>query len=183
MSAAIALPSIPKVLDASLSKLMDALNVYNLAAWPEDPAPIYHEAPDVEAIARVIRPVIHDNLVNARIAWVYKRKMGKGIGAKMSLAAGVTGWLAEVDYVCVVAWEQWKLLSPRQKVALVDHEMCHCGREGDDNPKWVIVEHDIEEFHSIASRWGSWHHELYKFRNALKSSQYEFKLETPAEQK
>jgi hypothetical protein len=174
-----AIPGLPPLLRDSHVKLIDALEIALLAEWPEDPAPTYCEAGQVEAIARVIKPVLHDGLVNCRIAWVFKRKMGDRIGAKMSLAGGVTGWLADVDYTCVVSWEAWKLLSSRQKIALVDHELSHCWRNTEAE-KWEIVKHDIEEFVAIAQRWGTWHHTLHTFKNALKGNQYEFALTSSA---
>jgi hypothetical protein len=56
-----------------------------------------------------------------------------------------------------------------QRVALVDHELCHFGREEDDkgNRSWVLVSHDIEEFKGIVERWGLWRPDLVVFSGAV----------------
>lgn len=177
MSSNILIPSLPKALEPVAAELHDACNVALLAAWPEDPKPTYTDAAQPAAIARCLRKVIHDNLAGAEIAWLFKETLGDTLGAKMARASGAQGHLAEVDFYCVVSWEKWRMLSHRARVALVDHELCHCSKDVDSG-KYVIVEHDIEEFTAIAARWGTWRLELKRFRDALKSSQYELGLET-----
>ena len=66
-----------------------------------------------------------------------------------------------------------------QRRALVDHELTHCWSEEqvdkDGNPTGKILlsllPHDLEEFHSIAARYGAWEPAMETFAKALKDGQ------------
>lgn len=60
----------------------------------------------------------------------------------------------DYDFVIWVALDWWNRFKPEQKVALVDHELCHCYIDADDKPK--ILPHDVEEFNCILERHGLW---------------------------
>ena len=52
----------------------------------------------------------------------------------------------------------WDGMTPQQRRALVDHELCHLSVEQDDDGSWVgrTRGHDVEEFVSIIDRHGLW---------------------------
>lgn len=70
------------------------------------------------------------------------------------------------DYICTIDSLWWLTANPHQRVALVHHEIKHCGirrdREGepkfddDGKPEWGILAHDIEEFQDTVIRFGDW---------------------------
>lgn len=64
--------------------------------------------------------------------------------------------LAEDDYAfeIVVSKPGWEALTPEQQFAMTYHELLHCG----DNDKggWVVVPHDLEEFHAVVRHFGLW---------------------------
>jgi hypothetical protein len=62
--------------------------------------------------------------------------------------------------------DTWEELTPKQRIALVDHELCHFGihfDEDKDEPEMIIVPHDIEEFNDIARRHGLWLSDVERF--------------------
>lgn len=65
-----------------------------------------------------------------------------------------------------LAADAWEDLTPNQRIALVDHELCHFGiyfDEDKDEPEMIIVPHDIEEFNDIARRHGLWKADVESF--------------------
>lgn len=70
------------------------------------------------------------------------------------------------DFVCSLCATWWAHATPRQREALVHHEMKHCGikrdREGeprfddDGKPEWGLQSHDLEEFCDTVRRYGDW---------------------------
>jgi hypothetical protein len=65
-----------------------------------------------------------------------------------------------------IASDTWEELTLDQRIALVDHELCHFGIHSDedkDEPEMIIVPHDIEEFNDIARRHGLWKSDVETF--------------------
>lgn len=79
---------------------------------------------------------------------------------------------SDKDFLVEVNWSAWRLLSGPQRVALIDHELCHFSisqSEKGDTLK-TILGHDVEEFHDIVSRWGLWHAPLKMFANHARNA-------------
>jgi hypothetical protein len=79
--------------------------------------------------------------------------------------------LAEGFAVCIYAdnWSEWKRHGRIDLMrALLDHELCRCTVEEDDdgNVMHWIVGHDIEEFNAIIERHGDWLGEVKKLTKA-----------------
>lgn len=51
--------------------------------------------------------------------------------------------------VIELAKDLWNTLKPEQRVALIDHELCHFGHDG-------MRAHDVEEFREVIERHGLW---------------------------
>lgn len=68
-------------------------------------------------------------------------------------------------FAITIHLEAWCKLLASQKKALVDHELCHCFMEFDENnePKLSMRGHDIEEFADIVARHGLWKQDLEDF--------------------
>lgn len=82
----------------------------------------------------------------------------------------------EMETVFVITvWEKaWERLSRRQRVALIDHELCHCAIIEDEETgrlKATMVGHDIEEFNGVVQRHGQWLEDVTNFIDACKSGQ------------
>lgn len=157
----------PELADAR-SNLEIALHGPVPATW--DDADHYVEARQPREIGEALVEVVHRDVQDARIAYLFRKDMAKG-GDRVQLAHAAKvskkwQFLAQVDFVIEVNWTKWRELTPRQRVALVDHELCHCGRDL-DNEKWVLVHHDVEEFGNIVRRWGCWKPDLEMFSKQL----------------
>lgn len=113
----------------------------------------------------------HPHLLPIRIEYIFRDEAQKdGDHTVWGRAHKVSGWkamLATEDatdssgcdlFVIELAWDVWRLLSPAQKHALVDHEMCHLGVIVTDEGqhKLVTLRHDVEEFIAIVQRHGLW---------------------------
>lgn len=72
------------------------------------------------------------------------------------------------DYVIDTDSDFWEHASMEQRLALVDHEMCHfSGRKEDKEGnlgKWQVrTPHDVEEFAGVVIRHGLWRSDLKVF--------------------
>ena len=84
------------------------------------------------------------------------------------------------DFVITIDAEQAQSLSDRQFCALIEHELCHAGQALDEGgaprftkqgrPVFAMRPHDIEEFTSVARRYGAWSPALQAFSAALASA-------------
>lgn len=61
-------------------------------------------------------------------------------------------------FVITIWYGVWKTMTPEQRMALVDHELCHCTFKEDKegNITAAMRGHDVEEFTEIVGRWGLW---------------------------
>lgn len=161
---------IPDVLRSREVELLTALVAPALASWNEDET--FHTADQPAAIAAVLIEAVHTDLEAASIAFVYREKMktrDRVVWGKASKAGGRLEFFAGYDFVMEINWQQWRHLSDMQKVALVDHELSHFGRDEDSKGErtWVLQSHDIEEFGGIVRRWGLWRKDLTVFAGAV----------------
>jgi hypothetical protein len=162
---------VPDVLREHERELAMALATPILATWNEEER--YHTAEQAAAIGAVLVDAVHTDLAKASIAYVFREKMttrDRVVWGKASKASGEIEFFNGYDFVLKFNWVQWRNLSAMQKVALVDHELSHCGHEEDEKTggdKWVMVSHDIEEFSGIVKRWGLWRPDLVVFAGAV----------------
>lgn len=116
------------------------------------------EAPiEVLSLAERIIDRYHEHLRDARVLFVMRSEapvsngqVTYGKARKISAEQQVH---IDGDFLVWLAADSWVSLSPKQKEALVDHELSHCGWDG-----FVakIKGHDIEEFNHIIARYGFW---------------------------
>ena len=72
------------------------------------------------------------------------------------------------DYRWIITADQeiWDAFDDKQKTAVIDHELCHAVLDDDGNPR--IRKHDLEEFSSIAQRYGYYLPDVQRFAEAIK---------------
>lgn len=97
------------------------------------------------------------------------RMLSRLLLGKAAKGAGVLKHLTGYDFVITFNWQAWSKLTPPQRIALVDHELAHCGRDLEKG--WVMIAHDVEEFRSIVERWGLWTPDLRDFHMASQNAQ------------
>lgn len=162
------LPTLPDALEGHRAGLEAALNAPVPGEWPEDRQ--YVDAAQPTAIASTIIEPLHPHLGPASIVHLFKQELTKSSDrvqlGKAKKASALIQALTERDFIILYSWRTWKLLRPLQRIALVDHELCHCGVDAETG-KWQIVHHDIEEFGGVVVRWGLWKQDLVAFGHAM----------------
>ena len=120
------------------------------ATWSEAPA-------EVIELARRIIDKYHPSLMDASIGFVMRseapRVGGKTVLGKTRKVTAEQQVHIDFDFIIWLAEDVWSSLSPRQKEALIDHELSHCKFDGFTAS---IVPHDVEEFTHIIDRYGFW---------------------------
>ena len=111
-------------------------------------ATTYRPAPAVQRIAEQLIHKHHTHLQDAHIEYVYRDKAsksgGKTVWGKARKISGLNAYLAASNgasdivyaddfFVIEIAEDVWGQLKPAQREALVDHELCHCTIEVDDD--------------------------------------------------
>jgi hypothetical protein len=146
----------------------------------------YTTAPAVERIAEKLIEQHHRHLLDVPIRYLWRDKAASSKGnVVLGKARKVTGLPAhlvhlvrkdeppeEVEFfVLEIAADMWQTLTEPQRVALVDHELCHLGVEiperADADRKLVIRGHDLEEFAAVVERHGLWRPAIETFRAAV----------------
>jgi hypothetical protein len=75
------------------------------------------------------------------------------------------------DYVIEVDTDTWEIFDMSQRLALLDHELCHmAGRDMNEEGvfgEWKLRGHDIEEFVPVVQRHGIWRPALKDLARAI----------------
>ena len=123
----------------------------------------------------------HQSLLDARIGILFRDvapvSNGKVTWGKASKVDAKWQPLLkrELDFIIWLAYDVWRtVLDHKQRVALLDHELCHCTME-DGEPK--MRAHDIEEFSEIVERHGLWRNDLEQMYEAMQQSRFPFNYE------
>jgi hypothetical protein len=138
--------------------------------------------PDVLAMAREVIGSHHKELLDARIGFIFQdtasKRLGKTVLGNTALvsdkqrAAGL-----DLDYIITLAEDEWEFLTSAQRMALLDHELCHCDYSIGEAS---VRGHDIEEFNCIIERHGLWNLGLCATANAIaEAQQLKLDLEIP----
>lgn len=133
-------------------------------------------AHDVAQIGDQLVARHHSHLREARILYAFTekepKKNGKLLMGKAQILNDLQRFLIDVggggDYELLITITEavWLTLTPQQRCALIDHELCHFepAARGDG---WQIRPHDVEEFAEIVSRHGLWDLDLKQFGAAM----------------
>lgn len=140
----------------------------------------YEFSQRVKDVAEGLVKIHHIHLATAKIAYLMKKVEYDSKGRVKSLTTGRMGkrramakvktapadWncLTGFDFVMTVEEYFWDILTLEQQIALVDHELCHCARDGDG---FYTKDHDVEEFIAVVERHGFWRNELKLMSEAL----------------
>lgn len=135
-------------------------------------AVIWTEAPrEVLDLAKRIIDRYHEHLHDARVLFIMRSEapvsngqVAYGKARKVSAEQQV---YIDGDFVIWIAKDQWNYLSPKQKEALIDHELSHCKWDGFTAS---LRGHDVEEFNHILERYGAWWPSAESFEAAIQSA-------------
>jgi len=122
------------------------------------------------AVAAILIANFHTTLKNRPIGYLWQETLQKRHGkirlGQASLSVGKVKYFGHVDFLIEINWLTWQGLAPRERIALMDHELMHCDVAG-DSLRPYIVPHDVEEFGTIVHRWGLWKPDLQKFAETV----------------
>lgn len=159
--------------------------------------PEYWRAPEVAKVADELIPKHHDHLnrTDVTIKYLFRHPAAKSHGrivyGKADKVSGRSAYLVALEhdhridedepvdfFVVEIAHEPWVGLTPDQRRALVDHELCHLDVELDDdgNRKLGTLGHDLEEFTAVVKRHGLWRPTVAKFAEVAKAAQLAFPI-------
>lgn len=160
---------LPEALRSQFDNLRKAFSEAYPVEWNAEDT--YREAEQPAAIGRVLVCSIHRHLRSREIGYVYRQKMernGKTTLGKASKVGSKLAYFSNLEFLIEINWQAWAVLTARQRIALVDHELCHLGIEDtDEGEKLLMIPHDLEEFGSIVQRWGMWQPDVANFAKAL----------------
>jgi hypothetical protein len=90
------------------------------------------------------------------------RQGRKIVLAKTSKVSSKMAALASADFKFVIEYGSlyWMQMDDKFKLALVDHELGHCGNDGDGV---YLKNHDIEDFGFMLERHGAWKKDVEQF--------------------
>lgn len=118
------------------------------------------------------------------IAWMIRVKAdrdGRVTLGKMKKASELDRELHGFDAVLILNEEHWRVMQPEQRLALVDHELCHLrpvmnpntldqAEDAHGKKKWRIAKHEIEEFRGVVERNGIYKSDISAFVQAAQQS-------------
>lgn len=98
-------------------------------------------------------------------------KAGKAVLGKCTKPSGLLLYFSDLDFVIWLAADHcrdWNF-TDHQLEALLYHELCHAGMEldKDEQPKYVILPHEVEMFTSEVERYGLWMDDLTRAKYAF----------------
>ena len=170
----------------------------------------YKPAPAVQKIAEELIPKYHNHLEleGVEIKYLFREeplyKNNKMILGQARKISGISAYLSkeakiESDmneglsfehkppspfFVILISEGNYYLLNAQQRIALIDHELCHCWAEMDAivHLHISILEHDLNEFNAVVERHGNWLKDIGKFLKAAQKNQNSFNFEDEDEE-
>jgi hypothetical protein len=128
----------------------------------------------------------HDHLVNSEIrvamftGWQADEDGRLTLG-RCKIVSELDRKLHGAHVVIVLNADAWEHFSEPQRLALLDHELCHAEVKldkdlepmelEDETPKLRSRKHDIEEFRAVIERHGIWKDDLQSFAEAVLEAQ------------
>jgi hypothetical protein len=72
-----------------------------------------------------------------------------------------------IDFIITINAEAFwsENLTDVERKAILDHELCHCGYD-EEEEAYYVKPHDVEEFNEIIQRYGTWTPDLESFFDA-----------------
>lgn len=138
------------------------------------PTTVITRAHGIEAVANPIIDQFHKHLAGARILFLFttqeRKHLTKTVLATAQKLSAIQRYLSSgdeassdegYDFLILVGTTEWQLLTPVQRIALIDHELCHCWLN--EKGEWTLRAHDVEEFAEILERHGSWKQDVRNF--------------------
>lgn len=150
----------------------------------------FFQAAEVERIANKLIHDYHKHIFenSIHVEYLFRKEGLKGMkNKKLGTARKVSGHAAYLAnllrldeganrealnapfFLITINWDRWGFLDEKAKVALVDHELMHCGVEYDkkENLKLVLIDHNFEGFNAEIERHGLWRQNAVSLAEAI----------------
>ena len=127
----------------------------------------------VAGMAKKLIAKFHDELINSKIAYLFKNKpmtqKGKAVAATAEKVGDKMKALCEQDFLIVISYPTWQDLTDKEKWAVLDHELQHCfaGETEAGDAVHKILDHDFSDFGVVIQRHG-FYGDLSILRTVLK---------------
>ena len=132
---------------------------------------------DIKKLMHRLVSTRHPDLVNCKIMPVWKNRemknKGSTVAAKIQKLNDCIRSFADYHFIIVISSPTWQRLNDTQRMAVLDHEMCHVFYDDEDkagNPTYSLISHDVEDFAQIIQLYGLYHNGLVEFGNAVKTA-------------
>ncbi len=133
---------------------------------------------DLLRTAERVRSLWHEErLAGADIGFVFRieppKRDGQVVLAQVTKVPALMATETDLDYIVWVARDEWDGLDEARRMALIDHELCHCvaGKSGG----WSTRGHEVNEFVQVIERHGLWSRTLARVGEALQEELPAFK--------
>ena len=123
--------------------------------------PKYFEAEAVKEIAGPLIAEHHAHLKDKPIFYLFndgKMKDWATMSRRNEKEQFISAWM----FVMEVNYKQWVVMTEKERIALVDHELCHAGIDPEMGEPFII-DHEVEEFSAIVRRHGFWRESVRVF--------------------
>lgn len=159
-------------------------------------AVFFEEAPEVREIAEKIIDKHHPHLKDAKgVIGYYFRDGNSDWAGKAKKCTAFERHVTDYMLFVFINKDAWRVFTPDQRQALVDHELCHFKRKSERvwneekkvwedkyepanaSDSWQMREHDVEEFSEIIQRHGLWETGIERFAVAVREADYQMDLE------
>ena len=133
----------------------------------------YSIADKVKRIAESkVIPSWHPEIAQLKIKYLFTDEMfdkNRELLAKIKKASGLELFLSECSLLLMVNYPAWERMDAKQRLALIDHELCHVKVDVDKagQVSFKMVSHDVEEFEAVVKRHGLWKRDLMDFQMSL----------------
>lgn len=155
----------------------------------------FEESPELLEVAGKLIDKYHEHLEDAMelIGFYMRTGSADWAGKAKKCTAFESHVTGRILFVFINA-QAWRKLNDAQKLALMDHELCHfvraSHREYDDLEQkwkeiwsnaadpdnWTIRDHDVEEFSDVIQRHGLWEQGIEQFAVAVRNAPYQASL-------
>lgn len=187
---------IPALKDAAEKLRRDDASTQGAVALPmhSNGPTEYCKAPEVQQIAEKLIEEHHPHLNDPDVTIYYifrsdlPKQRGKVVAGEARKITNLAAYFASASeesespdpfFAMIISRPAWQDLCHNQRVALVDHKLCHMGvrysRTGEQ--KLVIVEHDLSEFKAVVERHGLWDECLQEMAETMRPHIKQLKLE------
>jgi hypothetical protein len=133
----------------------------------------FDNAKEAQELVERLIPKYHPHLADAKIKCLFRNQVVKRAGGKIIIATAEKctakfKFLTKLDFIISICYLTWRDLSDKQRMAIMDHELCHCIADEDEETGEIlykVIPHDFEDFLSVVEKYGAYLPSLENLKN------------------